>query len=165
MKRAILAIALGLAANFGICPAFAGIYTTMVLNFHPNPAYCQDFINSGALFMTVNPGIPESVTGPGVRAIVNSNSTVALLNIKPGYTTIVPALKRDIYCSAKCAIANQNPSCWKACDFVVNNFYDAQTPTYAVPNGTIVVTCPTLTMSKYLNYPGYPYSNYSYTRP
>lgn len=164
MKKHLI-LAAGLITSMAYLPAFGGVYTTMVLNFHPNPSYCQDFINSGGLYMAVNPGIPESVTGPGVRAIVNSNSTVALLNIRPGYTTIVPALNKNIYCTAKCAIVNQNPTCWKACDFVVRNFYASQTPTYAMPQGTIVVTCPTLTMSKYLNNPGYPYVNFSYSTP
>lgn len=165
MKKAIL---ISMVAAFAGCiinsNAQAGIYATMVLNYHPNNAYCEDFINSGGLYMSVNPGVPESVTGK-VSAIVNSNNTVALLNFNPGVTTIVPTLDEDIYCPAKCAIVNQNISCRRACSFVVRNFYAVQIPTYAVPNGAIIVECPTLTMSKYLNYPSYPYSNYPYNRP
>ncbi|GEM_PF-5777830 len=132
-----------------------GVYYRMVINFVPNPASCQDFINSGALYMEVNPGIPDSASGGGqTRALVNSNSTVAMLNAFPGYTVVVPALKEDVFCSAKCAFANLN--CWKACKFAVNNFYSVQKPTYTVPNGTIFVRCPTLTMSKYNYYTNEP---------
>lgn len=164
MKKVILVFLATFAGCLFNSTAFAGMYANMVLNFHPNISYCQDFINSGALYMAVNPGVPESVTGK-VSAIVNPNNTVALHNFNPGVTTIVPSLNEAIYCPAKCAIANQNINCRKACTFVVNNFYKTQTPTYAVPNGAIIIQCPTLTMSKYLNYPSYPYSNYPYNRP
>lgn len=142
--------------------AWGGVYYTMVINFVPNPGACQTFINSGALYMAVNPGLPDSINGDRAEALVNSNSTVALLNARPGYTVVVPALKEEIFCAAWCALANEN--CWKACRFAVNNFYSVQKPTYTVPNGTIFVRCPTLTMSKYPNYPSDPYTKYPYSR-
>lgn len=141
-----------------------GYFYNMVLNFTPSPAACMDFINSGALYMEVNPGLPDTMTGGGnTQALVNSNFTVALLNAHPGYTVVVPALKENVFCAAKCAVANEN--CWKACKFAVSNFYSVQRPTYTVPNGTIFVNCPTLNMSKYPNYyPSDPYNKFPYTR-
>ncbi len=144
-------------SSFGL-----GVYYTMVLNFTPNPASCSDFINSGALYMAVNPNLPDTVNGDVAQALMNTNYTVALLNAHPGYTVVVPALKEDVFCAAKCAIANLN--CWKACKFAVSNFYRVQKPTYTVPNGTILVQCPTLNMSKYPNYPSDPYTNWPYNR-
>ncbi|MBS0352261.1 MAG: hypothetical protein JSR33_13970 [Proteobacteria bacterium] len=145
------------------CPVFAnGYFYNMVINYTPNPASCSDFINSGALYMDVNPGLPDTQTGGPTQALVNNNYTVALLNAHPGYTVVVPRLREDVFCSAKCAIANLN--CWKACKFAVSNFYSVQTPTYTVPNGTIFVKCPTLNMSKYPNYPGDPYNQFPYNR-
>lgn len=165
MKKIIISLT-GIMAVFALnSPVWgSGFFYNMVINFVPNPGACQDFINSGALYMAVNPGIPDSVSGGGgqTRALVNSNSSVALLNAYPGYTVVVPALKEDIYCAAKCAVANLN--CWKACKFAVNNFYSVQKPTYTVPNGTIFVRCPTLTMSKYPNYPSDPYTKFPYNR-
>ena len=145
-------------------PVFGiGVYYRMIINYIPNPASCQEFINSGALYMSVNPGLPDTMNGGGkIRALVNSNSTVAMLNARPGYTVIVPALNEEVFCESKCSIANEN--CWKACKFAVNNFYSVQKPTYTVPNGTIFVRCPTLNMSKYPNYPSDPYTKFPYDR-
>jgi hypothetical protein len=162
--RKITSLLLGFMAILsGSSPGFAGVYYTMVINFIPNPGACQEFINSGALYMAVNPGVPNSLSrDERTQALVNSNSTVALLNAHPGYTVVVPALKEDVFCDAKCAIANIN--CWKACKFAVNNFYSVQKPTYTVPNGTIFVRCPTLNMSKYPYYPSDPYTKFPYNR-
>ncbi len=142
-----------------------GVFYNMVINYIPNPGACQVFINSGALYMDVNPGLPDSMTGGTARALVNPNSTVALQNAHPGYTIVVPRLDENAFCSAQCAIVNSNQNCWQACKFAVSNFYSVQKPTYTVPNGTIFVRCPTLTMSKYPNYPSDPYTKFPYTRP
>jgi len=163
MRKLNISMLAVMAISMFNTPAMAGVYFTMVLNFDPNPPSCGDFINSGALYMEVNPGLPETMSG-GVRprALVNPNYTVALLNANPGYTVVVPALHEDIFCEAKCAITNDN--CWHACKFAVYNFYAVQQPTYTVPNGTIVVRCPTLNMSKYPYYPSDPYTQFPYTR-
>lgn len=140
-----------------------GVYFRMVINFVPSPGACQSFINSGALYMKVDPGIPESMTGgERAEALVNSNSTVAFINAHPGYTVVVPALNEHIFCSAQCALTQAN--CLRQCRFAVRNFYSVQMPTYAVPNGTIYIRCPTLTMSKYPEFPSDPYTLFPYSR-
>jgi hypothetical protein len=162
MKKIIGILSGAMAALVMNSPAFGiGIHFNMVLNFIPNPASCMYFINSGALYMEVNPGLPDTITGGGnIRALVTSNSSVSFINARPGYTVVVPALNEEIFCSARCALTQDN--CWRQCRFAVRNFYSVQKPTYAVPNGTVFVRCPTLTMSKYPYYPNDPYTQYPY---
>jgi hypothetical protein len=164
VKKRIYGLTGILAALAVSSPALGiGVYFNMIINFIPNPASCEYFINSGALFMAVNPGLPETITGGGrIRALVNSNSTIAVLNARPGYTVLVPALDREIFCSAMCALTQAN--CLRQCAFAVRNFYSVQKPTYAVPNGTVFIRCPTLNMSKYPYYPSDPYTKFPYTR-
>lgn len=162
MKKTVLGL-LGIASLLIIQSSFGiGVYYTMVLNFTPSPAACSAFINSGALYMEVNPNLPDTVTGDNSVALMNPNYTVALQNAHPGYTVVVPALRENVFCSAYCAITNAN--CWQQCKFAVSNFYRFQKPTYTVPHGTIMVQCPTLNMLKYPNYPSDPYTNWPYNR-
>ena len=75
--------------------------------------------------MAVNPGLPDTITGGGgTRALVNSNSTIAVLNARPSYTVLVPALDQDIFCSAMCALTQDN--CLRQCAFAVRNFYSVR---------------------------------------
>src|SRR5271155_1592041 len=115
MKKKIMALT-GLVAMIGYQPVFAayGVFINMVLNFVPNPGACAYFINTGALYMEVNPGLPLTITGgEKIRALVNANSTVAIINGRPGYTVIVPALNEEVFCSAMCALTEDN--CWRQC--------------------------------------------------
>ncbi len=184
MKKIISGISLLVISFFHTSIWAQGVFFNMVLNFTPSPSACAYFINSGALYMEVNPRLPDTITGGEERvsgvggspelinpqnsiagkilALVNSNHTIALLNARPGYTVIVPALNEQIFCSAMCAVAG--PNCWPQCRFAVRNFYSAQKPTYAVPNGTVIVNCPNLNMSKYPYYPSDPYTKFPYTR-
>lgn len=183
MKKLIIGIG-SLAISCFYTPILAqGVFFNMILNFTPSPSACAYFINSGALYMEVNPMLPDTITGgeervpaagvnpvtansPNIEGktlgLVNSNHTIALLNARPGYTVIVPALNEQIFCAAMCAVAG--PNCLPQCRFAVRNFYSAQKPTYAVPNGTVMVNCPTLNMAKYPYYPSDPYNKFPYTR-
>ncbi len=119
----------------------------MVLNYIPDPSTCYDFSSSGALYIEVDKDQPDSSLPGGTRgtAIITPNYTVALYNVNPGVSTLLPALNEQIYCNARCAL--NNPNCWNACQMVVNNFNKAQIPTYADNQKAIFVRCPTFQIS------------------
>lgn len=144
-----------LSALFLVPQAYAqyssqGVYFTMVLNYVPDPSTCYDFSSSGALYLEVDKDLPDSSLMNGTRgtAIITPNYTVALYNINPGVSTLLPALNEQIYCNARCAL--NNPNCLNACHMVVDHFNKSQIPVYADNQKAIFVRCPTFQISNHL---------------
>jgi hypothetical protein len=164
MKKLMMGIG-ALALSVFHIPSYAqGVFFNMTLNFIPSPSACAYFIYTGALYMAVNPRLPDTITGGGkIQALITPIYSISIINARPGYTVIVPALNEEVFCSAMCSVAETN--CWPQCRFAVSNFYSSQKPTYAVPNGQVDVNCPTLNMSKYPYFPSDPWTKFPYTRP